>query len=95
MCLFAALGLLAPRMILMFMWLFNSSFVLQPFSGMAAPNPVLPIAGLLLLPTTTHGFFWASSAFGGVSTFSGTLVVAMGVIIDLGLIGHGRGMAKR
>ncbi len=95
MCLFTALGLLASRLILLLMWLFNSSVVLQPFSGMSVPTPVLPIAGLLLLPTTTHGFFWASSAFGGVSTFSGTLVVAMGVIIDLGLIGHGRGMAKR
>ena len=94
MCLFAALGLLAPRLILLLMWLFNSSFVLQPFSGVAVPNPVLPIAGLLLLPTTL-GFCWASSAFGGVSTFSGTLVVAIGVIIDLGLIGNGRGMAKR
>ena len=56
MCLFAALGLLAPRLILLLMWLFNSSFVLQPFSGMAVPNPVLPIAGLLLLPTTSLGF---------------------------------------
>ena len=69
--------------------------MLQPFSDIAVPNPVLPIAGLLLLPTTTLGFCWASSAFGGVATFSGTLVVAIGVIIDLGLIGNGRGMAKR
>ena len=94
MCLFAALGLLAPRLILLLMWLFNSSFVLQPFSGMAVPNPVLPIAGLLLLPTTTLGFCWASSPFGGVSIFSGMLVAAIFVIIALGLIGHGRGMAK-
>ena len=92
MCLFAALGLLAPRLILV--WLFNSSFVLQPFAGMAVPNPVLPIAGLLL-PTTTLGFCWATSSFGGVSSFSGMLVVAIGVIIDLGLIGNGRGVAKR
>ena len=56
MCLFAALGLLAPRLILVLMWLFNSSFMLQPFAGMVVPNPVLPIVGLLLLPTTTLGF---------------------------------------
>ena len=62
---------------------------------MAVPNPVLTIAGLLLLPTTTLGFCWYSSAFGGVSTFSSTLVVAIGVIIDLGLIGNGRSIAKR
>ena len=95
MCLFAALGLLAPRLILLLMWLFNSSFVLQPFAAMAVPNPVLPIAGLLLLPTPPPCFFSAPSAFGGVSSFSGMLVVAIGVIIDLGLIGNGRGMAKR
>ena len=44
-----------------------------------------------------HHYPWlllASSAFGGVSTFNGGLVVAIGVIIDLGLIGNGRGLAK-
>ena len=95
MFLFVSLGFLALRLILLLMFLFYSSFVLQPFAAMAVPNPVLPIAGLLLLPTTTLGFCWATSAFGGVSSFSGMLVVAIGVIIDLGLIGNGRGMAKR
>ena len=93
MCLFAALGFLAARLILLLMWLFKSSFMLPPFAGMAVPNPVLPIASLLLLPTTL-GFYWASSAFGGVSPFSGTLLVAIGVIVDLDLIDNGRGMAK-
>ena len=95
MCLFAAIGLLAPRLILVLMWLFNSSFVLQPFAGFAVPNPVIPVVGLLLLPTTTLGYCWASQSFGGVSNFSGLLIVAIGVIIDLGLIGNGRGVAKR
>ena len=94
MCQFAALGLLAPRLILLLMCLFNSSFVMQPFSGMAVPNPVLPITGLLLMPVATLVFCWASFAFGGVSTFNSGLVVAIGVIIDLGLIGNGRGLAK-
>ena len=95
MCLLAAIGLLAPRLILVLMWLFNSSFVLSPFASMAVPNPVLPVAGLILLPTTTLGYCWASASFGGVSSFSGMLVVAIGVIIDVGLIGNGRGAAKR
>ena len=56
MCLLAAIGLLAPRLVLVLMWLINSSFVLQPFSGTSVPNPVLPILGLLFLPTTTLGF---------------------------------------
>ena len=53
MRLLAAIGLLAPRFVLVLMWFINSSFVLQPFSGTTVANPVLPILGLLFLPTTT------------------------------------------
>ena len=45
--------------------------------------------------STTTLAFAEPSAFGGVSSFSGMLVVAIGVIIDLGLIGNGRGLANR
>ena len=82
MSLLAAIGLLAPRFVFVLMWLINSSFVLQPFSGTSVPNPVLPILGLLFLPTTTLGYCWAVSSFGGVSSFSGLLVVLIGLIID-------------
>ena len=95
MCLFAALGLMAPRVILLLMWLFNGPFVLQPFAGMAVPNPILPLLGLVMLPTTTLGYCWSTASFGGLSSFSGLLVVAIGLIIDLGLIGSGRGAARR
>ena len=95
MCLFAAVGLLAPRLILFMMWLVDSAFILQPFEGFGVPKPVLPIAGLVFLPTTTLGFCWATASFGGLSEFSGMLVVAMGVIIDLGLLGNERGIAKQ
>ena len=95
MCLLAALGLLAPRVILLLMWLMHPSFVLQPFVGLALPNPLLPLLGLVLLPTTTLGYCWASASFGGLSSFSGLLVVAIGLIVDFGLIGNGRGVARR
>ena len=95
MCLFAALGLLAPRVILLLMWLLNSAFVLAPFAGMGLPNPLIPLLGLVVLPTTTLGYCWAVAAFGGLGSFSGVLVVAIGLIIDLGLIGKGRGAARR
>ena len=95
MCLLAAIGLLAPRLVLVLMWLINSSFVLQPFSGTSVPNPLLPILGLLFLPTTTLGYCWATASFGGLSTFSGLLVVLIGVFIDFGLIGNGRGALRR
>lgn len=91
----AALGLLAPRLILLLLWLVNSSVVLSPFAGSALPNPLLPVLGLIILPTTTLGYCWASASFGGVSSFSGILIVAIGLIVDLGLIGNGRGAARR
>ena len=95
MCLLAAIGLLAPRLVLVLMWLINSSFVLQPFSATSVPNPVLPVLGLLFLPTTTLGYCWAVSSLGDVSSFSGLLVVLIGLIIDFGLIGNGRGAVRR
>ena len=64
MCPLAAIGLLAPRLVLVLMWLINSSFVLQPFSGTSVPNPVLPVLGELFLPTTTLGYCWAVTSFG-------------------------------
>ena len=95
MCLLAALGLLAPRLILILMWFFNGRFVLEPFSGLSLPNPILPIVGLLFLPTTTLAYCWASELSGGVLSFSGLFILSIGLIIDLGLIGNGRGMARR
>ena len=95
MCFLAAVGLLAPRLILVLMWLFNSAFVLQPFEGFGVPNPVMAIAGLFFLPTTTLCFCWATLSFGGVSSFIGILIIGIGVIIYLGLSGNGRGITKR
>ena len=79
----------------MLLWLISSSFVLQPFSGTSVINPVLPILGLLFLPTTTLGYCWATASFGGVSMFSCLLVVLIGLIIDFGLIGNGCGAVSR
>ena len=94
MCLLAAIGLLAPRFVLILMWFINNSFVQQPFSGSGVPNPVLPLLGLLFLPTTTLGFCWAVASFAGLSSFSGLLVLLIGLIIDFGLIGNGRGAVR-
>ena len=73
----------------------TSRFVLQPFSRTSVPNPVLHILDLLFLPNTTLGYCWAAASFGGVSTFSGQLVMLIGLIIDFGLIGNGRGAVRR
>jgi len=95
MCLLAALGLITPRLILVLLWLFSPDVVLGPFSALAIPNPILPVLGLVLLPTTTLGVCWAMMSFGGVQSFSGLLIVVIGLLIDAGLMGNGRGMARR
>ena len=95
MCLLAGLGLIAPRLILILLWLFSPEVVLGPFADLAIPNPIIPILGLVFLPTTTLGICWATVSFGGVQSFSGLLIVLIGLLIDAGLIGNGRGMARR
>ena len=95
MCLLAALGLFVPRLILILLWFVNASFVLDPFSGLPLPDFVAPLIGLVILPTTTLGYCWASDAYDGISTFSGLLILGIGLLIDCGLIGGGRGIARR
>ena len=95
MCLLAALGLITPRLILILLWLFSPAVVLGPFADLAIPNPIVPVLGLLFLPTTTLGICWASVSFGGMQSFSGLLIVLIGLVIDAGLIGKGRGIARR
>ena len=68
--------------------------MLAPFAGLPIPNPILPLLGVVILPTTTLGVCFAQSSFGGLGSFSGLLVVAIGLVIDAGLIGNGRGLTK-
>ena len=58
-------------------------------------DPSVDYLSQLLLPTTTLGFCWASASYGGISSFSGLLIVGIGLLVDLGLIGGGRGIARR
>ena len=44
--------------------------MLAPFMGLPIPNPILPVLGVLFLPTTTLGVSFAQASFGGVSSFS-------------------------
>ena len=57
-----------------------------------------PSAAFSWLAVPSHHNPWlllAVTSFGGVSSFSGLLVVLIGVIIDFGLIGNGRGAVRR
>ena len=92
MCFVTALGLMAPRFIIVVLWLFTD------FMSRAYTNFWLPTLGFFLLPTTTIAYAVAknelSSRSGGIDA-AGFIVIALGVVIDAGIIGSGRGVGKR
>lgn len=84
-CLFALIGSFAPRIALVFMWLF-SDVVTRAFSG----NWILPLLGIVFLPFTTLMYVivaW-SIDFGPFPAF-GWLFVILGFLFDIGAYGSG------
>jgi hypothetical protein len=92
MCLIVLLGLLMPRTIIVVMWIFTN-YLSRAYEGW-----ILPTLGFFLLPTTTIAYAIAkngmSTTNGGLRA-SGVIVIVLGVLIDVGLIGGGRGATKR
>jgi len=81
-CLLVLLAAFAPRVTLIFVWIF-SDLVDRAFSGF-----VIPLLGLIALPYTTLFYVLAWSPVGGVSGW-GWLVVALGFFCDLGHLAAG------
>ena len=91
MCLVVLLGLLMPRTIIVVLWIFTN------YLGRAYDSWIVPTLGFFLLPTTTIAYAIAKNAMStatGSLRASGIIVIVLGVFIDLGLIGGGRGMTK-
>ena len=91
-CFVGCLAVAFPRVALVLVWLFGP----PGYLGAPFPAPVWPILGFLFLPTTTLAFAFASHSIapaGDVTSF-GWLLVALGGLLDLGLIGGG-GRAAR
>jgi len=92
MCLIVLFGLLMPRTIIVVLWLFTN------YLGRAYDGWIVPTLGFFLLPTTTIAYAIAENALskpGGGLRASGVIVIVLGVFIDMGLIGSGRGVMKR
>jgi hypothetical protein len=92
-CLALLLAFLTPRFVLLVLWLFTDYLTRAFHSGWWA------IFGFFLLPTTTIAYAIAQNGFstpsGGVSA-GGIVIIALGVAVDLGLIGgSGRGLGRR
>jgi hypothetical protein len=92
MCLVVLLGLFMPRTIIVLLWLFTN------YLGRAYQSWIVPTLGFFLLPTTTIAYAIAKNALststGGLRA-SGVVIIVLGVFIDVGLIGSGRGALKR
>jgi hypothetical protein len=91
-CLVGLLGLLAPRFVIVVLWLFTD------YLARAYTSWIVPTIGFFILPTTTIAYAIAKNAFstrsGGIEP-AGIVVLIIGVVIDIGIVGRGRGIWKR
>jgi hypothetical protein len=88
MCFVVALGLITPRLIMVLMWLF-SDYLIHAYGTW-----VWPLLGFFLLPTTTLAYAIAVNEFGGFTGW-GAVITILGVSLDLGVLGSGRGILRR
>jgi hypothetical protein len=85
--LFALLGLITPRLIMVVLWLF-SDYLSRAYDGW-----LLPLLGFFLLPTTTLSYAIAENSMHGLRGL-GLVLVIVGLLVDLGVIGSGRGVFR-
>ncbi len=81
-CVLALLAFLGPRLVIFLLWLFTN-YLSRAFDAF-----LLPLLGFLFLPWTTIAWAIAQNEFGGVSGV-GLLLVALGVLADIGVLGGG------
>jgi hypothetical protein len=87
-CLIGLFVLLLPRTIMVVLWL-STDYLSTAFGTW-----VWPLLGFFLLPTTTLAYAVAHNRYGGVEGI-GLLLLILGVLVDLGALGGGRGVGKR
>jgi hypothetical protein len=81
-------GLAIPRVVMVVLWIFTD------YLGRAYDGVILPLLGFFLLPTTTLTYAIAENESGGLEGW-GILIVVIGVLLDLGTWGGGRGVFHR
>jgi hypothetical protein len=91
-CLALLLALIAPRFVLLVLWIFTDYLARAFSSGWWG------LLGFVFLPTTTIGYAIARNAFSSASgglRAAGILIIALGIAVDLGLLGgSGRGLGN-
>ena len=81
-CVLALLAFLGPRLALFLLWVFTS------YLSRAFDTFLWPLLGFLFLPWTTIAYAIAQNELGGLNGI-GLLVVAIGVLGDVGVFGGG------
>jgi hypothetical protein len=91
-CLVLLLSFITPRFVVVVLWIFTD------YLSRAYGSWFWPTLGFFVAPTTTIAYAVArndlSTATGGI-TAAGTLVIVVGVLIDIGLIGGGARRRRR
>jgi hypothetical protein len=88
-CLLVALALIAPRLIMVILWLLPTHYLSNAYGTW-----VWPLLGFFLLPTTTLAYAIAANEFGGFEGW-GAVITILGLLVDLGVLGGGRGILRR
>ena len=78
MCLLGCLGMFAPRLVLLFLWIFTD-LVTRAFSGF-----FWPLLGIIFLPFTTLFYVLVYSVTNNGPTTAGWVLVFIGLLFDLG-----------
>ena len=81
-CLIGCLALGAPRGAILLVVIFSD------YIGRAFETNLWPLAGFVLMPSTTLAYAWAVNTHGTVTGIY-LVVVVVAVLIDLGLLGVG------
>jgi hypothetical protein len=83
-CLIVILSLITPRFVVVVLWLFTN------YLATAYGSWFWPTLGFFVAPTTTLAYAVARndlSTASGAITAAGTVVIVIGVVIDIGLLG--------
>lgn len=88
-CLFFALGAAAPRLVLVLLWLLTS------WLSTAYATWFVPLLGFFFAPLSTIWYAVVQHYFGGAWTLWPLVGMALGVAIDLGIVGGGARQRSR
>jgi hypothetical protein len=81
-CVLALLALVGPRIVLALLWIFTN------YLNRAFDTFLWPLLGFLFLPWTTIAYAIAQNELGGMTTL-GLLTLAVGFLLDIGVLGGG------